>query len=234
MHFKEKSLRFSSVLSHAHCLILSLLLTGCFHPPFNDFKQNPPKVKHSILGTGALGAVGILTGVPGIGFGIGAAAGALIGIHKDTPKAIIAKLESEDIQFIQYGDTRLLIIPTDHYFEFNSTHLNNLCYQGLNDVIKLLKLYPCSQIYIAAFTDSIGSKRHKNKLSQGQAEAMLTFLWANDIKANLVHAEGYGDKFDIGDNKLTRGSAFNRRIEIEWTTLPNQGVQPKAQNDGMK
>jgi flagellar motor protein MotB len=55
-------------------------------------------------------------------------------------------------------------------------------------------------------------------LSQAQAETILTFLWANNIPAMLLKAEGYGDKNAVSDNTLIHGSAQNRRIEIQWFT----------------
>ena len=65
---------------------------------------------------------------------------------------------------------------------------------------------------------------HKKTLSQAQAEAMLTFLWANGINANRLHAEGYGDSHTISDNHIIHGSAQNRRLEIQWvpTIAPKQ------------
>ena len=122
----------------------------------------------------------------------------------------------------------------DHYFEFNSPLLNDLCYEGLNNIVKLLNLYPCSDIYVAAFTDNVGSRAHKKRLTDAQAETMLTFLWANDIRAKRLKGEGFGDRHPIGDNQLVHGSAFNRRIEIQWVDAPTPPKQAAIRRDGMK
>lgn len=111
-----------------------------------------------------------------------------------------------------------LLIPTDKYFMFMSPRLNELCYPGLLNVVKLLRLYPKSPIYVAGFTDNVGSRYHKKRMSQAQAETMMTFLWANGVRSIQLKAEGYGDKNDIGDNRIVHGSAYNRRIEIQWFT----------------
>ena len=84
----------------------------------------------------------------------------------------------------------------------------------------MLKRYPHSTIYVAGFTDDIGSHEDKVKLTQARAEAMLTFLWANAISAKRLNAEGYGSKHAIGDNHLIHGSAYNRRLEIQWFRDP--------------
>ena len=82
--------------------------------------------------------------------------------------------------------------------------------------MKLIKMFPCKcPIYVAGFTNDVGSRYHKKKLTQAQAEAMVTLLWAHDIPSRLLNAEGYGDKHPVGDNKLIHGSAYNRRIEIQ-------------------
>jgi outer membrane protein OmpA-like peptidoglycan-associated protein len=159
--------------------------------------------------------------------------GAIIGFHKASRSSIIQELNKENIQYVEYGDTMTLIVPVDKYFMFESPRLNEICYPGLENIIRLLKYYPLTPIYVAGFTDNVGTARHKRLLTQAQAETMLTFLWANNIPAQLLKAEGYGDKNDVGDNQLIHGSAFNRRIEIQWfnnylkKTCPNCAV-PRA------
>lgn len=166
---------------------LSAFITACYQPPFNHFRPN----------YGGLP----LTSKP---------------IHKSTPKRLISQLNRQDIQYIQYGDTHTLLVPTDKYFELHSAKINNICYPGLYNIVRLLQHYPGTVVYVAGFTDNVGSDDYKNKLSQAQAEAMLTFLWANNIPARRFEAQGYGEKHDIADNSVIRGSAMNRRIEIQW------------------
>ena len=129
---------------------------------------------------------------------------------------IINILNKNDIQFIQYGDKMTLIIPTDRYFLFNSQKFNEVYSPCLINVIRLLKSYPNSAIYIASFTDDIGSIHHKNRISQARSETMLAFLWANNIKLAHLNAQGYADHFTVANNKSIHGSAQNRRIEIQW------------------
>jgi outer membrane protein OmpA-like peptidoglycan-associated protein len=142
--------------------------------------------------------------------------------NRGSQKKLIKILNQQDIQVISYGNVMTALIPTDRYYEFNSPKINDGCYAGLLNVVKLIQQTkcPCS-IYVAAFTDNIGSRPHKRMLTQSRAEAMLTFLWANHIPADRMQAEGYEDKFSIGDNHLIRGSAYNRRVEVQWLTSCN-------------
>jgi outer membrane protein OmpA-like peptidoglycan-associated protein len=203
--------------------LMACSLTSCFYPPFNDFVWDHPVRTRVIAGT-TVGAVagGIASGTVGavVGGAAGGVIGGLIGLQGDSKRQILKELAREDIQFITYGDTMTLVIPTDKYFMFNSPRLNEACFTGLIHVIRLLRFYPHCAIYVAGFTDNVGSVCHKNLLSQAQAETMLTFLWNHDIPAELLKSEGYGEKFSISDNQLIHGSAQNRRIEIQWFSTP--------------
>jgi outer membrane protein OmpA-like peptidoglycan-associated protein len=151
-----------------------------------------------------------------IGAGVGAATGGAIGLYKNSQKALVAQLQKHDIQYVEYGDRMSVIVPVDKYFLFNSSKFNESQYVGLNTLIKLLQSYPNSVIYVAAFTDNVGPIAPKIRLSQAQAETMLTFIWANGFKAQQLQAQGYGDYFPISDNSSVHGSAQNRRLEIHW------------------
>lgn len=205
--------------------VLMLTLSGCFHPPYNNFRSDKRTLKDVAVsagvGAGAGALIGSVAGNTAAGAVIGGATGAAVGLYKNNRHTLIKKIESQDMQYIAYGDTMTLIVPTDRYFQFDSPRLNDICYPGLNNIVRLLKYYPNTPIYVAAFTDDVGSRHHKKMLSQAQAETMITFLWANDIPAQLLHPEGYGDKHDVGDNHLIHGSAYNRRIEIQWLNRPN-------------
>ncbi|KTD27932.1 MULTISPECIES: C-OmpA-like family protein CmpA [Legionella] len=208
----------SSIGRLAFVSLLVLAFSGCFHPPYNNFKPyrrvyttTPPA---TILGSAAVAVAG---GAPVLaGAAIGAAVGASVGLYKDSRPMLIKQLRKLDMQYIEYGDTVTIIVPTDRYYVFNNARLNDLCFAGLNTLIKLIKTFhKCCPIYVAGFTDNVGSRHSKKLMSQARAETMVTFLWANGISARRLIAEGYGDKNPVGDNKLIHGSAYNRRIEIQ-------------------
>ncbi len=205
----------------AVCLsLLTLLLSGCFNPPFNNFNNEHRRIKQmafgAAVGAGAGAAIGAIAGSAPAGALIGGVAGAATGAYYNTKRALLKEIQLQDMQYTKYGDTNTLLIPTDRYFQFDSPLINDICYPGLNNIVRLLRYYPRSPIYVAAFTDDVGSRHHKRMLSQARAESMLTFLWANDIHAQRLHAEGYADQHTIGDNRWIHGSAYNRRIEIQW------------------
>lgn len=206
--------------------MISLVLNACYHPPYNNFKPYNRIYKDAAIGAGAGTVIGAAAGTTLIGTGIGAVGFTARGLYKDSKANIIYELQKKgDISFYQYGDTMTLIVPTDRYFLFNSPRLNEICYPALVRIVRLLKFYPDRVIYVAGFTDNIGSRYHKKMLSQAQAETMITFLWANGIQARLLNAEGYGDKHDVSENSIIHGSAQNRRLEIQW--INNSAPRPE-------
>jgi outer membrane protein OmpA-like peptidoglycan-associated protein len=212
----------SSLKRLATISLASLTFSGCFQPPFNNFKEEPPSFKRTITGAGVGAITGTFLGNTLLGAALGATAGSVVNVYRTNKHGVVSDLQKQDIQFIEYGDTLTLIVPTDHYYQFNSPRLNELCFAGLNNIIKLLEFYPCTRIYVAGFTDDVGTNYHKRMLTQARAETMVSFIWAHGIPAQLLKAEGYGDKNSVGDNQLIRGSAYNRRIEIQWTNLPEK------------
>lgn len=199
---------------------LALNLTACYHPPYNNFKKDRASVRRTAGAAGVGTAVGAAAGYPIVGLAAGAAVGGAVSLYRESKPAIIKALAKQHIQYVQYGDTITLIVPTDQYFVYNTARLQELCYPGLVNIIRLLRHYPDSPVYIAGFTDEIGSRAHKFRMSEARAETMLGFLWANNVKAQLLKAEGYGDKHPISDNRIIHGSAQNRRLEIQWVIMP--------------
>jgi outer membrane protein OmpA-like peptidoglycan-associated protein len=138
---------------------------------------------------------------------------------------LIRQLSRYNMEFIQYRDIITVIVPVDQYFEFDSAKLDERNYAGLNNLVSLIYLSPCTTVHVAAFADNVGTREYNNKLTQAQAEAMLTYFWANGIPADNLNAQGFGTRFAIGDNNTTRGSAYNRRIEVQWTIHPDESIK---------
>lgn len=240
-YLARKIISFSSIRNTTHALsvfnknmmilLFSVLISSCTKPPYNDFKPDH-SMRRDMAGGATTGAfVGaITTGVLSstlIGGAIGGTVGTVRAVYKDSKPYLVKQLKKQRIQFVEYGDTMTLIVPTDIYFMFMSPRLNELAYPGLLNIVKLLKLYPNTPIYVAGFTDNVGSKKHKKALSQAQAETMMTYLWANDFHSVQLKTEGFGDQFAIGENSIVHGSAYNRRIEIQWfTNMVAQADQP--------
>jgi outer membrane protein OmpA-like peptidoglycan-associated protein len=180
------------------CLFTACILSSCVQPPFNNFQSNQFNLEESNS-----------CDKPSVHSRA----------ERDTiARATIRHLGAEAIQFVQRGDRMTLIVPTDRYYLFNSPDFDDTEFTALNNISKLVRLFPCSKIIVAGFSDNVGKQILQDRLSKARADTMLTFLWAKGVPAQRLTAEGFGQRFPIGNNQLIHGSAYNRRIEIQWWT----------------
>lgn len=206
------------------CLVLAMIVGGCTsnNPPYNDF-QSGNKEK-SYVETGAVVATGVTVGMlttPLIGIGTTALGSAVIldNLRGMSTEKLIQKLAEEDVQVVKEGRRITLIVPTDKYYLTDSYELNDLQYEGLNNIVALVLKTSQSKIYVAGFTDDgISGLSNRTTLSQGQAESMADLLWANGVPLRRLVIVGHGHHYDIADNDLIHGAAMNRRVEIQWET----------------
>jgi len=82
-------------------------------------------------------------------------------------------------------------------------------------VKQLLNIYPNAFISIEGHTDSKGSDRLNQRLSQNRAQAVMDrVLQDNALAPERVSAIGYGETRPIANNETTEGRAQNRRIDL--------------------
>ncbi|MEL6747065.1 MAG: OmpA family protein, partial [Pseudomonadota bacterium] len=73
---------------------------------------------------------------------------------------------------------------------------------------------PETRIAIGGHTDSRGSERSNQALSERRAQAIVTFLVDSGVTQDRLTAEGYGETRPIASNDTSAGRARNRRIEF--------------------
>jgi len=85
----------------------------------------------------------------------------------------------------------------------------------LQKAVDFVKKYPRHQVSIEGHTDSIGTDKYNQALSERRAAAVRAYLVkaavANDQQVKTV---GYGESKPIADNKTKEGRLENRRVEI--------------------
>ena len=202
-------------------LFLSLCLGACqrtAQPPFNEYRSTQHKMRRPLTDAGVGTAIGVMAAATPIG----AAAGGLIGITRQryrdtTPAVLAAELSKYSIQVIDDHDVYTIIVPTDKYFYHHRPKINELAYPGLNRLADLLYIKGLKgDIYIAAFTDNVGTKDYREKRSEGLAQAMAAFLMAKGFDPKQLHPAGHASHFAIANNHLIHGAAMNRRVEVQW------------------
>ncbi|AXP80745.1 Outer membrane porin F precursor [Mariniflexile rhizosphaerae] len=84
----------------------------------------------------------------------------------------------------------------------------------LADIIKILNEYPNSKFTVEGHTDSVGSDKLNQDLSDARALAVKDYLVKNGIDEFRLSSKGYGESKPIDKNTTAAGRANNRRVEI--------------------
>ncbi len=82
------------------------------------------------------------------------------------------------------------------------------------DIIQILKEYPTAKFTVDGHTDSVGSAKLNQNLSESRALSVKAFLVDKGIEEFRLSALGYGEDKPIASNKTRAGRADNRRVEI--------------------
>ena len=82
------------------------------------------------------------------------------------------------------------------------------------DIITILKEYPTAKFTVEGHTDSVGSEKLNQGLSEKRALSVKEFLVEKGIDEFRLSAIGYGEAKPIATNNTRAGRAQNRRVEI--------------------
>lgn len=200
-------------------IIVGLLLGSC------ETIQNTNKSQRgAVIGAAAGAGIGALIGKKNralgaiVGGAVGGAAGAIIGkkmdeqaqkIEEAMPGAEVVRSE-EGIQVIMDENSEVR-------FEYNKASLTSTAKANLDNVIRIFKEYPNTDIMVVGHTDSIGSQDYNQPLSLRRAQAVTDYLIANGISSSRITTEGAGKLEPRYSNETAEGRAGNRRVEFAIT-----------------
>jgi outer membrane protein OmpA-like peptidoglycan-associated protein len=85
----------------------------------------------------------------------------------------------------------------------------------LDIVARSLTDWPEVKVEVGGHTDSVGSDKTNNELSQRRAESVRAYLIECGIAADRLTARGYGKTKPIADNGTAAGREKNRRVELK-------------------
>ncbi len=81
-------------------------------------------------------------------------------------------------------------------------------------VIPILNEYPNANFVIEGHTDSTGSKKINQRISDERAAAVKEYLQTHGVAKERLTSKGYGPDRPIASNKTAKGRKENRRVEI--------------------
>ncbi|MCI9844283.1 OmpA family protein [Flavobacterium pectinovorum] len=85
----------------------------------------------------------------------------------------------------------------------------------LDAIKEILKNYPNAKFSVEGHTDSDGSDKLNQKLSEDRAAAVLNALVERGVSADNLVSKGFGESQPVASNKTAAGKAQNRRTEIK-------------------
>jgi len=211
-----------SIGSTAAVLItLAMFVSGCTTVnPYTRETQTSKVAKGAGIGAAAGAVVGLLSKgdkLKGamIGAGIGALAGGGVGYYMDVQEAKLRQqLEGTGVSVTRMGNNITLNMPSSITFALNSSDLNAQFYSALDGVGLVLKEYEKTVVEVAGHTDSSGSDQYNLSLSERRAQSVAGYLSSHGVKGQRLIPIGAGEGHPVASNDTEAGRAQNRRVEL--------------------
>ena len=85
----------------------------------------------------------------------------------------------------------------------------------LQKAVDFAKRNPDAKFHVVGYTDSRGSDKLNQKLSENRAESVKKYLVGEEIAPEKITSEGKGEADPVGDNKTKEGQFQNRRVVLK-------------------
>lgn len=103
-------------------------------------------------------------------------------------------------------------------FEFDKATLTPQATSRLDNVVDALQASDSVAFRIDGYTDSIGSERYNQDLSQRRVNSVREYLINHGISSRrITGTEGHGESNPVASNDTKAGRAQNRRVELNVT-----------------
>jgi len=218
--------------------MLAIFSAGC--------KTMNKSQKGAVIGTAGGGAVGAVIGKATgntllgaiIGATVGGVAGAVIG-NKMDKQAEEIKNEIPDAVVVRVGEGIVIEFNNKILFGFDQSTLSPESRTSLDKLVVILQKYPDTNIEVQGHTDSKGSIRYNQDLSERRALAVASYLSGFCISPSRVVIAparlttiGFGESLPKYTNTTTDGQAQNRRVEFLVTA--NEKMKADAAREATK
>lgn len=201
-----------------------LVLTGCTTvDPYTREEKTSSATKGAGIGAATGAVLGILSGDDSrerrkravIGAGVGAIAGGGVGYYMDVQEAKLReRLDGSGVSVVRDGDNVILNMPSNITFEVDRAEVQADFKRVLEDVTLVLDEYEKTLIEVVGHTDSTGSDRYNQLLSERRADAVANYLMTTGVEPVRIAVAGYGEEYPIASNDSDAGRQANRRVEL--------------------
>lgn len=111
-------------------------------------------------------------------------------------------------------DDRGCWVISDIRFDFDKADIKPQYYPDLDEVVVVMKQNPLLNILIEGHTDSMGSDKYNQRLSERRAGSVKEYLVQKGIASQRMNAMGFGESRPIDANETEEGRARNRRVQL--------------------
>ena len=205
-------------------LVSTVALNGCETlDAYTQESETSKATKGAIIGAVSGAVVGLASGDDAverrqralIGAGVGALAGGSIGYYMDRQEAKLrAELQGSGVSVTRIGDNITLNMPGNVTFATDSSDLSPAFFNVLTSVSKVLTEFDKTVVEVAGHTDSSGSDRYNQSLSERRANSVAAYLRSQGIDGQRLLTVGMGESMGVADNSTESGRQANRRVEI--------------------
>jgi outer membrane protein OmpA-like peptidoglycan-associated protein len=209
--------------------VAAIGLAGCQTTnPYTGEQQTSKAAKGAGIGAAAGAVVGLLTGDDSkerreralIGAGVGAIAGGSVGYYMDVQEAKLRQqLQGTGVSVTRMGDNITLNMPGNITFKTDSADLNASFFSVLDSVSLVLKEYEKTIVEVAGHTDSTGTDQYNQALSQRRAQTVATYLAGKGVLDQRMITVGAGEGHPVATNDTPEGRQLNRRVELTLTPI---------------
>ncbi|GAC1458542.1 MAG: OmpA family protein [Steroidobacteraceae bacterium] len=202
-------------------LVVVALLSACVTMQQATTDPNYQKTRSGAgIGAAAGAVIGLLTRGDKfqnalIGAALGGVAGGAIGNYQDRQEAQLrANMAGTGVQVVRKDDNITLDMPGSITFATNSADLNASFYPVLDKVGATLLQYDQTMIEVAGHTDSTGSAAYNQTLSERRAQSVAAYLTSRGVPNPRLMIVGDGENHPIASNATPEGRQQNRRVEL--------------------
>jgi len=132
----------------------------------------------------------------------------LFDLFKNNPIKNFLKLYKVKSSYLLYINLGSIV-----HFDTDKYKIKKEFYPELNKIINKLKECNCS-ILIVGHTDSQGSDRYNQALSELRAREVYQYMNQKGIDKHRLDYIGYGEEQPLATNATPEGRAINRRVEL--------------------
>jgi len=213
------------------CMAGGILFSGC--------KSMNKSQKGAVIGTAGGAAAGAVIGKAAgntalgaiIGATVGGVTGAVIGRQMDKQAEEIKKA-NPDAKVERVGEGIVVEFTDKILFDFDHSNLTASAMTNLDKVADVLKKYPDTDIEVQGHTDSKGTVKYNQLLSERRATSVSHYLTEQHIVSSRLTTKGFGENMPKYTNDNDEGQTQNRRVEFLITA--NEKTKADARQEADK